>query len=326
MIFALVLLASVALAKIKHAVLFGDSYTDQSRQHSINNGSFPGKDYQEIYPPVDTAADGGFQWPFYLGQYGNLTISNYAVGGAVCNNSVTPLSGYPDVSSGQQQWFIEDFLGQHQKLLLDPSEFVVIIFIGTNDVGINQFITDDSQPNVSLVDLADCQLDSIRKLQKLGAQNFILNSLIPLQLTGLYANDSSPTIYWPLEHDGNAWNKRAFNFVQSLNRLLKDGVAVLNQEWSSGNRGIVSYFDTYAFFEEMYHNPVQYFNGSIPPNVTSHCHRCDTPTDFHFCGIGDCTLDQRDSFMWWDELHPSEQTGRNLAAEIVKKIAGRSKY
>jgi hypothetical protein len=22
---------------------------------------------------------------------------------------------------------------------------------------------------------------------------------------------------------------------------------------------------------------------------------------------GDCTLDQRDSFMYWDELHPSEQ-------------------
>ncbi len=30
--------------------------------------------------------------------------------------------------------------------------------------------------------------------------------------------------------------------------------------------------------------------------------------------------------MWWDELHPSEQTGRNLAAEMYKKILGESQY
>lgn len=30
--------------------------------------------------------------------------------------------------------------------------------------------------------------------------------------------------------------------------------------------------------------------------------------------------------MWWDELHPSEQTGRLLAREIVNKLEGRSKY
>lgn len=43
-------------------------------------------------------------------------------------------------------------------------------------------------------------------------------------------------------------------------------------------------------------------------------------------GSGDCTLEERDSYMWWDELHPSEQTGRNLAAEMHLKIEGKSKY
>jgi phospholipase/lecithinase/hemolysin len=41
---------------------------------------------------------------------------------------------------------------------------------------------------------------------------------------------------------------------------------------------------------------------------------------------GDCTLAERDSYMWWDELHPSEQMGRKLAAEVLKKINGKSKY
>lgn len=41
---------------------------------------------------------------------------------------------------------------------------------------------------------------------------------------------------------------------------------------------------------------------------------------------GDCIGDERDSYMWWDELHPSEQTGRNLAKEMLKKINGQSIY
>ena len=48
---------------IDRLIFFGDSYTDQSRAHSIANGTYPGKDYQQVYPPADTAASGGFQWP-----------------------------------------------------------------------------------------------------------------------------------------------------------------------------------------------------------------------------------------------------------------------
>ncbi|KAH7871633.1 GDSL lipase/esterase [Lentinula edodes] len=319
---------SVALARITDVVLFGDSYTDQSRQHSISNGTYPGKDYQEVFPPNDTAADGGVQWPWYLGLYGNYTIWNYAVGGAVCSNNLTPLYGEPDVSSGQQAWFIQDHIdagnASQQKLLLDPSSFVVVQFIGTNDVGIGSFLTADQAANVSLPDVVDCQLDSIRTMHLLGARNFILNSLIPLQLTGLYSNSSAPTIYYPEVHDGDAWNKGMYNLVHSLNRMLSDGINVLNAEWAGDGR--VEWFNTYEFFEKMYNNPTQYFNGSIPANVTGHCHQCPDPDDYTKCGIGDCTLAERDSYMWWDELHPSEQTGRNLAAEILKKIEGNSQY
>ncbi|KAJ3739308.1 hypothetical protein DFH05DRAFT_1407487 [Lentinula detonsa] len=276
----------------------------------------------------DTAADGGVQWPWYLDLYGNYTIWNYAVGGAVCSNNLTPLYGEPDVSTGQQAWFIQDHIDAyktfHQKLLLDPSSFVVVQFIGTNDVGIGSFLTTDEAANVSLPDVADCQLNSLKSMHALGARNFILNSLIPLQLTGLYSNSSAPTIYYPEVHDGNAWNKGMYNLVHSLNRMLSDGIDVLNVEWAGDGR--IEWFNTYDFFETMYNNPTQYFNGSIPANVTGHCHQCPDPDDYTQCGIGDCTLAERDSYMWWDELHPSEQTGRNLAAEIFKKIEGNSGY
>ncbi|KIY68267.1 carbohydrate esterase family 16 protein, partial [Cylindrobasidium torrendii FP15055 ss-10] len=275
------------------------------------------------------AADGGIQWPYYLGLYGNYTIWNYAVGGAVCNESLTPLNDRPDVASGQPAWFVEDHIAsesetEKQRLLLDPDSFVVIIFIGTNDVGIGSFITNDQAADVTLADLADCQVNAIRDMHRLGARHFILNALTPLHLTKLYSNSSDPTIYWPKPHDGEAWYKDMYNIVHRLNRLLSDRVSALNAEWR-GN-GEVQWFDTYALFEELYFNPALYFNGSVPANTTGHCHQCPDPDDYRLCGIGDCTLDERDSYMFWDELHPSEQTGRNLAMEMHKKIGGQSRY
>ncbi|KAK6977039.1 GDSL lipase/esterase [Favolaschia claudopus] len=324
---------SYAKSTTKAVVLFGDSYTDQSRSHSISNGTYPGKDYQEVFPPADTAADGGVQWPWYLGQYGNYTIWNYAVGGAVCSNVLTPLFSVPDVIGGQTDWFIQDHVSnngtKHQKLNMDPSEFVVVIFIGTNDIGIHSLVTDDQDPQVSLVDLVECQLQTVRNLYNLGARRFIVNSLIPLQITRLYSPSSDPTIYYPAPHNGTAWNKRMFNFVHTMNALIHGGVAALQAEW---HRGLGAYsatievFDTYRFFLDMYNEPGQWFNGSIPANVTGHCHQCPDPNDYRQCGIGDCTLAERDSYMWWDELHPSEQTGRNLAREMWKKMSGESKY
>lgn len=122
-----------------------------------------------------------------------------------------------------------------------------------------------------MADLADCQLQSIRALHSLGARNFILNSLIPLQLTGLYSNSSSPSEYYPYEHDGPGWHKRIFNLVNSLNRILADGVAKLNSEFQANESDAhAEFFNTYAFFQEMYNNPSQYFNGSIPANVTGY--------------------------------------------------------
>lgn len=162
----------------------------------------------------------------------------------------------------------------------------MVIWIGTNDLGINNFITDNQKPGLSLVDLAGCQLDSVKRMYSLGARNFIVNSLIPLHLTKLYSNSSDPLIYWPEEHDGPGWHIRMFNLVNSLNALVKAGVKDLNEEWvKAGRGGHVEYFNTYSFFEELYNHPDQYFNGTLPANATGWCHKCPNAFDWHFCGM-----------------------------------------
>ena len=161
----------------------------------------------------------------------------------------------------------------------------MVLFIGTNDIGIGNFVTNDQREAVALPDVADCQLDALRTLHALGARNFVVNALIPLQLTPLYGGSSAPVIYYPSPpHNGTAWHREMTNLVHSLNRIVRDGVRALDAEWR-GDGGSVQWFNTYGFFEEMYDNPAQFFNGSIPANVTGHCHQCPDPDDWRQCGM-----------------------------------------
>lgn len=69
-----------------------------------------------------------------------------------------------------------------------------------------------------------------------------------------------------------------------MNALLKAGISELRGNIAPKG-GKIEFFDTYRFFEELYLHPQQYFNGSIPANVTGHCHQCSNATDWHYCGM-----------------------------------------
>ena len=70
----------------------------------------------------------------------------------------------------------------------------------------------------------------------------------------------------------------------------------------------------------MHNNPAGYYNGSAPANVTGYVNQCSLTT-------GECVRDPNpDSFMWFDELHPTEQTDRQIAKEYGNVLAGNSSY
>jgi len=71
---------------------------------------------------------------------------------------------------------------------------------------------------------------------------------------------------------------------------------------------------------DIYNNPSAYLNGTAPLDVTSYSHKCNTSG-------ADCVASTTpDSFMWYDELHPSEQTERVLARTFVDVVKGNSKW
>jgi phospholipase/lecithinase/hemolysin len=70
----------------------------------------------------------------------------------------------------------------------------------------------------------------------------------------------------------------------------------------------------------MYNNPSEYLNGTAPLNVTGNINQCDASGS-------NCHVDPSpDSFLWYDELHPSEQADRWVAKEFVNVVNGNGKY
>lgn len=51
---------------------------------------------------------------------------------------------------------------------------------------------------------------------------------------------------------------------------------------------------------DIHNNPAEYLNGTAPLNVTGFIHHCNSTG-------GDCVTEPSpDSFLWYDELHPSQ--------------------
>jgi len=78
-------------------------------------------------------------------------------------------------------------------------------------------------------------------------------------------------------------------------------------------------FDVHGLMTDMYNSPENYFPS--PANVTGQYYLCP-PLG------GTCTSSAlgMEHYMWYDELHPSEQTDKIVAKEFVKVVEGTSKY
>jgi phospholipase/lecithinase/hemolysin len=118
-------------------------------------------------------------------------------------------------------------------------------------------------------------------------------------------------------------NKKMRQQTTSVNEILthKLPYEVLVSGRYPGSR--FALFDISRFLSNIYYNPSAYLNGSRPITVQDWERQCDpTGEECVFRNDGESP----DSFMWWDELHPSEQVHRLLAKEVLETLDGRSEY
>ncbi|PYH76303.1 hypothetical protein BO82DRAFT_296554 [Aspergillus uvarum CBS 121591] len=307
------------LKKFSSLVIFGDSYTDDG--------------VYSYAPPVAAQStdewDGGRAWPSYVQQYTGINLYDYAVAGAVCD-SVEADSSRNGVKQDQLPKFLADneYVNQttgQAALINRPAETVYAIWIGTNDLGPGSFLTEVQPAGMALTYFTDCVYTQLDRLHAAGARNFVLMNLVALELAPEYAtpqNGGLPT--------GEYWTDKSTydpNITQSSEKMRQYSTlvnAVFNYQTPYEVQIAKRYpqssfalYDTHALTTDIWENPSQYLNGTAPLNVTSSIYRC---------GSACSSSAVRDSYMWWNDLHPSEQTDRIIAREFVNVVKGQSQW
>ncbi|KAH9876847.1 hypothetical protein IAQ61_002208 [Plenodomus lingam] len=320
----------------KTLVTFGDSFTDENRLGYFinNNGSAPPVAWEQ--PIGLRTASGGLTWARYASIYANATLYNYAVSGAVCSNEVTPRTfstinaPFPDIAGYELPAFLADSKALTQNgtrfFTGEPSSTVYAIWIGTNDLGNNAFLTDSQVAGKTLKDYTDCVYDQVLRLYQNGARNFVLLNLTPLDILPQYAspamNGLPATQFFPDKplFNASALHGRMQQSVSALNEIyaFRTPFAALADARYAGAR--FANFDVNRLLAHLYYNPAQYLNGTTPLNVQGVHRLCDAQSR-------NCTVSgDPDSFAWFDALHPSEQTNRVVAREFVRVVGGLSEY
>ncbi|CAN8102219.1 unnamed protein product [Discula destructiva] len=305
------LTGSATLHAFSSLVVFGDSYTDDGPNYYT-----PEPD-QSLSTVTTT---GGRIWTEYVQQYTGIDLYDYAVSGAVCDAYFSP-STRSGVKQNQVPYFLKDnaYVGSGSITNL-PNETIYAIWIGTNDLGPAAFFT-DNRLNLTILAYVDCVYQQLDTLYGIGARNFMLLNLAPLDYTPMYALPQNGGIidshYW-LNEDQYSAN------VTLVSEKMRQYVALVNRIYDFQTQAEMlvadrypastfTIFDVHSLLSDMWHNPPNYLNGTVPLNVTSYITQCGLP-----CAASSV----RDSYMWYDSLHPSEQTDRIIAQEFVNIVNG----
>ena len=159
----------------------------------------------------NNTASGGYVWGHYVSRNAHLKLYNYAVSGAVCSNKITPRwldsinAPFPSVLEYEVPAYVADsnHLLESGKPFLDISsrDTVYSMWIGTNDLGEDAFITDSQVSGKTIPDYIDCIYQVFDQIYDNGGRYFVLMNNAPLQLSPLYATPENNGVgsnhYWP---------------------------------------------------------------------------------------------------------------------------------
>ncbi|KAK7974378.1 hypothetical protein PG989_016226 [Apiospora arundinis] len=326
---------------VENVVVFGDSYTDSGRlsAYIANNGSAPP-------PATDTSASnftasGGYSWGHFATQQLGAKFYDYAVSGAFCSNKIferylAPINrSFPSVLEDELPSFVEDVA--YVNATTGTNTFysnrkadntVYTLWIGTNDLGGDAFLTDSQHKGLTITNFVDCIWAVFDTIYAQGGRHFVLFNQAPLERSPLYAapqnGGAGDTHYWPNKtQDCNSTQveQKMLEYTTNVNTMFDYGVpfqllANKTRRWPDAS---VAVFDVHQLMNDIRNEPERYLDA--PANVTG---------VYHTCAVNgsDCKNSQNSlsSFMWYDELHPSERTDEIIGKEFVTVVGGNSSY
>jgi len=283
---------------LKNLVTFGDSYTD-----------------------VVSVGDNATAWPIYAAGYAHVNLFPFARSGATCTQDLTPRQ-FPAVFQSQLPTYFAAL--KNGSINVPPHETLYTLWIGTNDLGPNTLLTAvEVVNNATIADVTNCTVQWAKTLYDGGARNFLFQNIIPLDRLPIYSVDSYPNRYWTAERNTTEWHLFMAQLVSGGNAISRLMFESLPASLPGAHIG---YFDSHALFTDILDNPQDHLNGTVPFNTTGAIHACVFQPNEDTSDTGDCTDtfgSAADSYVWFDELHPSQQSDRVVAREIANVLEGK---
>lgn len=216
---------------------------------------------------------------------------------------------------------------------------VYSMWIGTNDLGDNAFLTDSQVAGSVISNFTSCVFQALDGIYETGARYFVLMNMAPLQLSPLYGLPDAGGVYadhyWPnkvsspnslqqhklISQPGNTTevSYKMWQYTTSVNEIWKYQLPFELLVAKRYPGAAFSIFDVHSLMTDIYNHPNQYFES--PANVTGYWYSCNLNSTV--CKQSDLPMD---SFMWYDELHPSVKTDEIIAKEFINVVGGNSSY
>jgi hypothetical protein len=190
-----------------------------------------------------------------------------------------------------------------------PNNTVYALWIGTNDLGIDAFLTDSQHEGLTITDYVDCIWQVFDAIYATGGRRFVLLNNAPLEHTPMYAapqnGGTGNNVYWTNKTAYNMtdYEQKMLEYTTNTNTIFEYGVPfqlLVKARWPGAEFAV---FDVHQLLTDIFNNPSQYLDS--PANATGFYHDCN-PTN-----TSDCTnsAEPLSSFLWYDPLHPSAKTG-----------------
>lgn len=209
---------------------------------------------------------------------------NYGVGGATCSSKIATkiFAGYnwtvPTVLEYQVPAFQQDLAVDGMFPDRQPDNTVYAMWIGTNDLGWDAFLSDSMAPGAALSDIVDCMWKSFDGVYKAGGRHFVVLNMLPLEHAPVYAlpelGGPEHSQYWPgkSEYNVTQYNSKLHQYATSVNTMLEQGGLLehtIKKRWPGAS---LTVFDVNALLKDVLEDPGASL--SYPANVTGVYHFC----------------------------------------------------
>lgn len=280
--------AQARLCKMENLITFGDSYTDESRAYYFrDNGHAPPVGY---LPPRDEKAfGGGYTWSRVVADLTGARFYNYAVAGAMCADNITthwfePINdNFPSVLDYEIPAYKADVPLPDYFTDRRADNTVYALWIGTNDLGIDGFLSDSNVRGTSLTTFVDCVWQTFDNIYETGGRNFVLLNIVPLEHSPAYAPPERGGVgdhqFWEdkSKYNMTEYAYKMFEYSTSVNTLFDIGAEyhlLLKKRWPGATFTV---FDVHSLFLDIRADPSKYLDQ--PANTTYPWHRCVTGDD-----------------------------------------------